>query len=76
MGHGVWPGQPKWAVATAPREATRGNANRGETHPPAVHADARHYTEPAADSGLHAPFFVALRTFFPGPTFEDTTRAV
>ena len=30
------------------REATRGNANRGETYPPAVHADARHYTEPVA----------------------------
>lgn len=30
------------------REATRGNANRGETYPPAVHADARHYTELSA----------------------------
>ena len=56
------------------REATRGNANRGETYPPAVHADARHYTELIADSGLHAPFFVALLRSLPGLTFEDTNQ--
>ena len=54
------------------REATRGNANRGETYPPAMHAAARYHTGTDSDSVLHAPFFVVLRTFLPGLTFEDT----
>ena len=54
------------------REATRGNANRGETHPPAVHADARHYTELSATAPSTVPPLVALRTFLPGPMFADT----
>ena len=48
MGHGVWPRQPTWAVSTTLVRQHRGNANRGETYPPAVHADARHCAEPTA----------------------------
>ena len=50
------------------REATRGNANRGETHPPAVHADARHRTE------LTAAAFAtrySLSRFCPPPSVSD-----
>ena len=42
-----------------------------------MHADARHRTELAATAlSTRYPLYVALRTFLPGLTFEDTRGTV
>ena len=46
----------------------RGNANRGETYPPAVHADARHCAEPAATAPATR---YPLSRFCPPPSVSD-----
>ena len=68
MGHGVWPRQPTWAVSTTLVRQRRGNANRGETYPPAVHADARHCAEPAATAPAMRR---SLSRFCPPPSVSD-----